>query len=394
MIKTFNFVLIWVLFAACQSQPQQGHKSLPVFDLTDPSHSDILNLSDINIKDIDYIPLETNDASLFGNIHKLIVSDSCVYIIDYQQTILKFGTDGSFINRISKQGRGPEEYGDSFDFAIDPDSQDLYICSIGDKKIYSYTNQGSFLNCFPLPESTFSIMFDNGTILCHRPNSRGDIESCLVMVDKKGNVVEKFPNVYKYKKEANTGFEFLKEIIWFRFKNNLYIKDIHSDTVFLFNNKQFIPQFILNHGGKTISPEARKQFDTDQKFLDLGAKYAVEIDVWRLGDYVISGFMYNNKLYIYASDFNGDNEHLANLRPGIFNDIDGGPNLRYHSICNYDENTMLAWVSAYKLIAHVNSDKFKNSTPKYPEKKKALEKLANSLKKNDNPVLMLVKLKE
>src|SRR6056300_205469 len=120
MIKTFNFVLIWVLFAACQSQPQQGHKSLPVFDLTDPSHSDILNLSDINIKDIDYIPLETNDASLFGNIHKLIVSDSCVYIIDYQQTILKFGTDGSFINRISKQGRGPEEYGDSFDFAIDP----------------------------------------------------------------------------------------------------------------------------------------------------------------------------------------------------------------------------------------------------------------------------------
>ena len=32
--------------------------------------------------------------------------------------------------------------------------------------------------------------------------------------------------------------------------------------------------------------------------------------------------------------------------------------------------------------------------PKYPEKKKQLEKLANSLNENDNPVLMLVKLKE
>ena len=31
---------------------------------------------------------------------------------------------------------------------------------------------------------------------------------------------------------------------------------------------------------------------------------------------------------------------------------------------------------------------------KYPEKKKQLEQLANSLDENDNPVLMLVKLKE
>ena len=35
----------------------------------------------------------------------------------------------------------------------------------------------------------------------------------------------------------------------------------------------------------------------------------------------------------------------------------------------------------------------KKITPKYSEKKKALEKLANSLDENDNPVLMIVKLK-
>ncbi|MCF6357444.1 MAG: hypothetical protein L3J54_06505 [Draconibacterium sp.] len=46
------------------------------------------------------------------------------------------------------------------------------------------------------------------------------------------------------------------------------------------------------------------------------------------------------------------------------------------------------------LIEHVNSEAFKNSTPLYPEKKKALEKLANNLNENNNPVLMLVKLKE
>ena len=46
------------------------------------------------------------------------------------------------------------------------------------------------------------------------------------------------------------------------------------------------------------------------------------------------------------------------------------------------------------LKSYVASDAFKSSSPKYPEKKKKLEQLANSLDENDNPVLMLVKLKE
>jgi len=36
---------------------------------------------------------------------------------------------------------------------------------------------------------------------------------------------------------------------------------------------------------------------------------------------------------------------------------------------------------------------FKNSTPKYPEKKKELATLADSLKETDNPVLIMLRLK-
>jgi hypothetical protein len=51
-----------------------------------------------------------------------------------------------------------------------------------------------------------------------------------------------------------------------------------------------------------------------------------------------------------------------------------------------------------RLLAQIQSlltkKEFKNSAPKYPEKKKELEKLANSLKETDNPVLKLVRLKK
>ena len=104
--------------------------------------------------------------------------------------------------------------------------------------------------------------------------------------------------------------------------------------------------------------------------------------------------MYDKKLFIYASDFNKNTEHLANLRPGIINDIDGGARLWFNTIYYYNDHTILSWADASELIIHVQSEEFKNSIPKYPEKKKELEKLANSLDENDNPVLMLVKLKE
>ncbi|MGV8091740.1 MAG: hypothetical protein AB2L24_07745 [Mangrovibacterium sp.] len=60
--------------------------------------------------------------------------------------------------------------------------------------------------------------------------------------------------------------------------------------------------------------------------------------------------------------------------------------------CTSDKSTDVQLINPFQLKAHVASDEFKNSTPQYPEKKKELEKLANSLSENDNPVLMLMKL--
>ena len=58
---------------------------------------------------------------------------------------------------------------------------------------------------------------------------------------------------------------------------------------------------------------------------------------------------------------------------GIINDLDGGVNILPLTI--KDDNTIIGWVDAIKLKAHVASETFKNSSPKYPEKKEKLEKL-------------------
>lgn len=77
------------------------------------------------------------------------------------------------------------------------------------------------------------------------------------------------------------------------------------------------------------------------------------------------------------------------------NDFDNGP--AFVPVSTYfagSEEFLLGWTNSFQLKMLVESTEFKISTPKYPEKKKKLEQLANSLDENDNPVLMLVKLKE
>jgi len=77
---------------------------------------------------------------------------------------------------------------------------------------------------------------------------------------------------------------------------------------------------------------------------------------------------------------------------GLENDYDGGINL----VPEYKvgDSMLISWLYPYEIMNYVSSKTFKSSNPKYPDKKKELEKLANSLDENDNPVLMLLKLKE
>ena len=89
--------------------------------------------------------------------------------------------------------------------------------------------------------------------------------------------------------------------------------------------------------------------------------------------------------FCFCEPTNTDNPLFTS---GLYNDIDGGP--RFFPTKQINDSTMVMTVSAMELKNHIASEDFKKSNPKFPEKKKQLEKLANSLSKYANPVLMVV----
>lgn len=62
------------------------------------------------------------------------------------------------------------------------------------------------------------------------------------------------------------------------------------------------------------------------------------------------------------------------------------PNLSIYQFQSNCSVYMLKWVCAYQLKQHVASEAFKTSTPKYPEKKKALEQQSNHTNSNNQTI--------
>lgn len=84
-----------------------------------------------------------------------------------------------------------------------------------------------------------------------------------------------------------------------------------------------------------------------------------------------------------------------NYTGGIINDIDGGLMFQPEYYFIEDDRELICNLNnSNDIKSHVSSNDFKNSIPLFPEKKKEFEKLADKLNETDNPVLMVIRLKE
>ena len=86
------------------------------------------------------VPLETNEDCLVDEIRKLKMVGDTIYIADGTKITMFSRSDGSYLGKIHKQGRGPGEYITMTDFDVF-DSM-LYVLSDVDREIIVYNTAG------------------------------------------------------------------------------------------------------------------------------------------------------------------------------------------------------------------------------------------------------------
>jgi hypothetical protein len=384
LIIIFNFSI--VLFFSCSFD-----KSINI-KIIDPGRiiEKKMTLSDI-ANEIIYIPI--SNEILCGEIYSEL-TDSLIFIKPSREGLLAFDIKGKFKSRIGKQGRGPEEYLYASKFTFDAKNETVYILDIN-SKLLKYSMNGDFVQEIQiknLGQKFFSeIIFSNNKLYLFEGINQGEGKFDWVVLDTLGNIlfekfnaIEKFPSFHGLignKQEA--------------YNNYLYYWNQINDTIFKINDGKYEPSFLFAKGDFRFPKQKIGTFST---------KYFFPYKIFFTKDYLFITYNYQfqncmgiyiiSEQQLYVVGKTKDNEFPSG--PGIVNDIDGGlpiiPTSYYKN--NKNEEFLVGDIKPFQLKAYVSSKAFLNSKALFPEKKKELEQLTNSLDENDNPVLMLVKLKD
>ena len=112
--RIFLFALM-VIIGSCsgKNRLKTEEDTIKTIDLLMEAESEITMLSEI-AENIEYIPLETTENSLVGSVTKFIKCDKRIYIKNSFDEIICFDSEGKFINKLNKLGRGPRRISSDF----------------------------------------------------------------------------------------------------------------------------------------------------------------------------------------------------------------------------------------------------------------------------------------
>jgi hypothetical protein len=391
------FCIIVFIYSSCinRSSPKseigKENSNVPPFYIDlEKNLNNIKSIFISNVgKNLEYIFLETNQSSLIGEIDQITLSDSNIYVSDTKK-ILQFDILGKFIRQIGNNGRGPGEYSYVMDICIDQNNENIFILSY--PKLLEFDFKGNFIKTFKIPiMSSQFILQDTNRFLFYQLNLPSKIENrdySWYIINSQGITLNKIRNTFKRSKSPGM---WIDKSPLYSFNKNINLMEFGSDTLLYLKDKIVPEPYAIFNLGKIKMDHDLSLSETNYKeeFNRLKQKLRVS----DLNENIQLVFMKLNWGYsdsLKLGIFNKKTLETIFLKDnGFTNDLDGGPPIWPKSI--KDDSTIVSWIDAIQLKNHVASEAFRNSIPKYPEKKKELENLANKLKETDNPVIMILR---
>lgn len=418
-IKILAFLLIIISFSCGRESNYKttNSDSILEIDLLSEPESKITRLSEI-AENVEYIPMQTTDSSLIGDLVRKIVNiDDRIYILNsgLESEILCFNTDGKFYYKINKSGRGPEEYLSLTDFDINYDNKLLTILSALDSRIKVYrisesgfTFQRSVSLSDPRPYRIAVVPETDNIFLAIPPGNGGTAPTLSILINTYGDTLHLKPNCYKIDVIASTHFLSTSDVLVYSIGNTVCFKELFSDTVFYVDSKDnfFKPRMVLNTHGTLSTPEMRSGLqETEKNTTFIYNIFETTNHVFYLykkaQETKINRILFDKKTKTkYKLDVKTISATIANIprdeeKTVLKDDLSGGPDFNIEFSYNYCNGVKLfSFVDTKTLKNYVAGEEFKNSRVKNPEKKQELEKLADSLKETDNPVLVMLTAKE
>jgi hypothetical protein len=310
-----------------------------------------------------------------------VVSDNYILTFDWSHSIKCFNRKGEFLRQIGSRGKGPGEYADLWNLAIDEEKNAIYVkCNSGNMLVYNL--QGEFIRKFPVSGAIDRIMLlDSDAVLAHISNFTGRENDRYLIYNSIGDTLAKFANPYKYTLNQKSWMG--NELSPYLYKERLHVKD-KGDTIYeVTPDFQFIPKYVFKnnysiHPGNLTSEEYHEAlffwylFETDSY---LGFAFRVAQKMYHGYYDKVLGKAFSGKL-----DYS---EERMNFGKSIINDMDDGHKYTLDNQISCQNNDI--WLS------HRSDFEMDKVPLQFREK---LEKYRNSIDDEDPFFLVLMHLKK
>ena len=377
--------LLLALIATACSGGKKDVSELPQIDVHTNYPEKEICLQDV--AEVSYIALDSQDDILFrGNVNGF--SDKGIVIMDNPDNrLIFFDKQGKFQHIIQRQGQGPEEYSMLFDALVDWDKEEVFVFDRG-SRIVVYSLDGTFKRKLPSNANLVqhdAYIWSDSQLVAYR-YGRGEDEKLIpyqpiVLLSKEDGKMDSL----SYRKEHSFptyigGKEMNIRVHWpslAKLNGDVYVNDLSADTIYRWDGRTQALQPVM-----TRTPSVTLD-DLDGYFMDLEG--------------VTPQFYFLHFLARQASM----NSHFEMIdkksKDAVYDRKEGKV---YHpKFTNKDYPSMekcnMQFCEELNACAIVQLESFHLiEALEAGELSGELKTIAQGLKEDDNPVLMMVKFKE
>jgi hypothetical protein len=238
--KYILFTVAILLLSCCNKKRQNDDENIFTINIESEKIVKSIKFSEL-ITDCKYVPLETTEECLIGQLNKVEVSNNEIFVLDSRsaRAIYRFSKEGKFLNQIAEQGHGPGEYVQPDDISIDVTTGEIAI--LDRMKIYFYKPDNTYLRDIILPVYSYKIAWYDHRIATY---SRDDND--LVLLNENGKQKEVFfKNDEAKKMVMNYPFQPYneKELLYFAYFDytiyNISEYSVTPHVKFIFDERMF-----------------------------------------------------------------------------------------------------------------------------------------------------------
>ena len=382
----YSAAFMLALLATGCGDANQKPSALPQIDVQTNYPEKEICLQDV--AEVSYIALDSQDGILFrGNVNDF--SDKGIVIMDSQNNrLIFFDKQGKFQHVIQRQGQGPEEYSMMLDALVDWDKEDVFVFDSG-SRIVVYSLDGTFKRKLPLNANLVQhdayIWSDSQLVACRYGNWDKDEKLVpyqpIVLLSKEDGKMDSL----SYRKEHSFptyigAKEMNIRIHWpslDKLNGDVYVNDLSADTIYRWDARTQVLQPVM-----TRTPSVTLD-DLDGYFMDLKG---VSSQYYFLHFLARQASMDSHFVMVDEKSRNAvyDRKEGKVYHPKFTNKDYPSMEKIHLNFCEEENACAIVQLEAFKLIEALEAGELGGE----------LKTIAESLKEEDNPVLMVVKFKE